>query len=179
MTTTTTTTSSTASSVYTAAATTPTTPTTTTTTHSNTITDDYPDFLGPSKEGYTSAYSDTDSTSSSSYGGFGGSSSSFGSSSSSSSSMPTTTKKRKPVFSQEHPPLFPLTQSTVWGFVLATLGLVVAAGGGIGGGGLLVPIYIIVMGFSPKHAIPLSNITVFGAFDSATGRRFVGWTDSP
>lgn len=28
--------------------------------------------------------------------------------------------------------------------------------------GMLVPIYILVMGFSPKHAIPLSNITVFG-----------------
>jgi Predicted permeases len=38
----------------------------------------------------------------------------------------------------------------------------VAAGGGIGGGGILVPIYILVMKFSPKHAIPLSNITVFG-----------------
>jgi uncharacterized membrane protein YfcA len=38
----------------------------------------------------------------------------------------------------------------------------VAAGGGIGGGGILVPIYILVMGFSPKHAIPLSNVTVFG-----------------
>ena len=30
------------------------------------------------------------------------------------------------------------------------------------GGGILVPIYILVMEFSPKHAIPLSNITVFG-----------------
>ena len=38
----------------------------------------------------------------------------------------------------------------------------IAAGGGIGGGGVLVPIYILVMGFSPKKAIPLSNITVFG-----------------
>ena len=38
----------------------------------------------------------------------------------------------------------------------------IAAGGGIGGGGVLVPIYILIMGFSPKHAIPLSNITVFG-----------------
>ena len=26
----------------------------------------------------------------------------------------------------------------------------------------MVPIYILVMDFSPKHAIPLSNITVFG-----------------
>merc|ERR1712176_845530 len=38
----------------------------------------------------------------------------------------------------------------------------IAAGGGIGGGGILVPIYILVMGFSPKHGIPLSNVTVFG-----------------
>ena len=38
----------------------------------------------------------------------------------------------------------------------------IAAGGGIGGIGILVPIYILVMGFSPKHTIPLSNITVFG-----------------
>jgi hypothetical protein len=36
------------------------------------------------------------------------------------------------------------------------------AGGGIGGGGMLVPIYILVLQFSPRHAIPLSNITVFG-----------------
>ncbi|KAL7474669.1 hypothetical protein ACHAW6_000632, partial [Cyclotella cf. meneghiniana] len=34
--------------------------------------------------------------------------------------------------------------------------------GGIGGGGMLVPIYILVMGILPKHAIPLSNVTVFG-----------------
>ena len=37
-----------------------------------------------------------------------------------------------------------------------------AAGGGIGGGGMLVPLYVLIMGFSPKYAIPLSNITVFG-----------------
>lgn len=65
-------------------------------------------------------------------------------------------------FEEEHEPLLPLTSSDYTGFVCATLGLMVAAGGGIGGGGILVPIYILVMGFSPKHAIPLSNITVFG-----------------
>lgn len=27
---------------------------------------------------------------------------------------------------------------------------------------MLVPIYILVLGFLPKHAIPLSNVTVFG-----------------
>ena len=30
------------------------------------------------------------------------------------------------------------------------------------GGGILVPLYTLVLGFNPKHAIPLSNVTVFG-----------------
>jgi len=71
-------------------------------------------------------------------------------------------KHSKDIFSEEHKPLHPLDSNDYVGFVCATLGLMVAAGGGIGGGGILVPIYILVMGFSPKHAIPLSNITVFG-----------------
>ncbi|KAI2492714.1 sulfite exporter TauE/SafE [Fragilaria crotonensis] len=66
------------------------------------------------------------------------------------------------VFADDHEPLFPLTASDYVGFACATIGLLIATGGGIGGGGILVPIYILVMGFSPKHAIPLSNITVFG-----------------
>ena len=68
----------------------------------------------------------------------------------------------KPIFQEEHKPLFPLNKSDWYGVFFTIAGLVVAAGGGIGGGGILVPIYILVMGFSPKHAIPLSNITVFG-----------------
>lgn len=66
------------------------------------------------------------------------------------------------VFEEDHAPLFPLTSSDYIGFSCATIGLLIAAGGGVGGGGILVPIYILVMGFSPKHAIPLSNVTVFG-----------------
>uniref|UniRef100_A0A7S4JJ89 Uncharacterized protein n=1 Tax=Odontella aurita TaxID=265563 RepID=A0A7S4JJ89_9STRA len=68
----------------------------------------------------------------------------------------------KLTFNEEHKPLRPLGGNDFVGFFCATIGLMVAAGGGIGGGGILVPIYILVMGFSPKHAIPLSNITVFG-----------------
>mmetsp|Transcript_12447 Transcript_12447/g.29175 ORF Transcript_12447/g.29175 Transcript_12447/m.29175 type:complete len:540 (+) Transcript_12447:77-1696(+) len=68
----------------------------------------------------------------------------------------------KPVFDENHQPLFPLSTSDRVGFSLAVCGLMLAAGGGIGGGGILVPIYILVMGFSPKHGIPLSNVTVFG-----------------
>lgn len=80
------------------------------------------------------------------------------------STTTTTTNQHhhKPVFKVDHAPLFPLTTSDYYGLGLTVLGLMVAAGGGIGGGGILVPIYILVMGFSPKHAIPLSNITVFG-----------------
>jgi len=65
-------------------------------------------------------------------------------------------------FDMPHKPLFPLDKTDVYGFFCCLLGLLIAAGGGIGGGGVLVPIYILVMKFSPKHAIPLSNITVFG-----------------
>ncbi|GMH57278.1 hypothetical protein TrRE_jg11101, partial [Triparma retinervis] len=64
--------------------------------------------------------------------------------------------------SASHDPLFPLTTSDYLGLTFSILGLLLAAGGGIGGGGILVPIYTLVMGFSPKHAIPLSNVTVFG-----------------
>ena len=57
----------------------------------------------------------------------------------------------KPVYEENHASLFPLSTSDRVGFSLAICGLMLAAGGGIGGGGILVPIYILVMGFSPKH----------------------------
>merc|ERR1719343_171221 len=67
-----------------------------------------------------------------------------------------------PIYEGSHTSLFPLSTSDRIGFSLAICGLMIAAGGGIGGGGILVPIYILVMGFDPKHGIPLSNVTVFG-----------------
>ena len=60
------------------------------------------------------------------------------------------------------PELLPLETRDIIAFTLATVGLMVSAFGGVGGGGILVPIYILVLSFTPKHAIPLSNITVFG-----------------
>jgi len=63
----------------------------------------------------------------------------------------------------QHKDLFPLDSSDIWGCVLVALGLLVAASGGIGGGGILVPLLILVFGFSPKHAIPLSNFTILGS----------------
>ena len=60
------------------------------------------------------------------------------------------------------PPLFPLNAADYLGLGAATLGLILAAGGGIGGGGILVPIYILVLGFPVKYAIPLASVTVLG-----------------
>jgi uncharacterized membrane protein YfcA len=62
-----------------------------------------------------------------------------------------------------HKDFFPLESSDYLGLVCVVLGLMVAASGGIGGGGILVPILILVFGFSPKHAIPLSNFTILGS----------------
>lgn len=64
--------------------------------------------------------------------------------------------------SRHHKKLLPLDSSDYLGFFFSAVGLMIAAGGGIGGGGVLVPIYILVMKFTPKYAIPLSNVTVFG-----------------
>ncbi len=70
----------------------------------------------------------------------------------------------------DHGSLIPFQQSDIVGFVCAALGLFIAAGGGIGGGGILVPVYILIMGFLPKHAIPLSNVTVLGGAVASTLR---------
>ena len=55
-----------------------------------------------------------------------------------------------------------MDSSDYFGLAAAIGGLMIAAGGGIGGGGMLVPINIILFGFKPKYAIPLSNVTVLG-----------------
>jgi uncharacterized membrane protein YfcA len=81
---------------------------------------------------------------------------------SSSSLLFSSGKRALSVTASGHKELWPLDVSDVMGFLLAMLGLIIAAGGGIGGGGILVPIYILVWNFSPKFAVPLSNITVFG-----------------
>jgi hypothetical protein len=47
---------------------------------------------------------------------------------------------------QEHKPLLPLSHLDVLALVLAGLSLLLAASGGIGGGGILVPLYLMVLG---------------------------------
>jgi uncharacterized membrane protein YfcA len=58
--------------------------------------------------------------------------------------------------------LFPFRPLDYIGFFCAVAGLMLAAGGGIGGGGILVPIYILIFDFPVKHAIPLASVTVLG-----------------
>lgn len=64
---------------------------------------------------------------------------------------------------QQHKDLYPMDASDYWGTLFVVLGLLVAASGGIGGGGILVPLLILVYGFSPKYAVPLSNFTIVGS----------------
>merc|ERR1711988_765270 len=61
-----------------------------------------------------------------------------------------------------HKPLSPLDSYDQIGFLLIFLMGAIAAGGGIGGGGIFVPILILVMGFAIKGAIPLSSICILG-----------------
>jgi uncharacterized membrane protein YfcA len=58
--------------------------------------------------------------------------------------------------------LFPLSREEIAGSVGGFLASVVAAGSGLGGGGLLVPLYIMLMSMSSHEAVPLSKATIFG-----------------
>lgn len=71
-----------------------------------------------------------------------------------------------------HKDLFPLDMSDYIGTALVFVGLIVAASGGIGGGGILVPILILVFAFHPKHAIALSNFTILGSAITNTTLNF-------
>jgi len=49
------------------------------------------------------------------------------------------------------------------GITCITFGAVGAAGGGIGGGGLYVPLLLIIIGFDTKEAVPISQACIVGA----------------
>lgn len=55
------------------------------------------------------------------------------------------------------------TFQNILGFVLVSIFVIISSGGGIGGGGILVPTYIFVFNFSPKVAIPLASTTILGS----------------
>ncbi|OWZ10141.1 hypothetical protein PHMEG_00017053 [Phytophthora megakarya] len=58
--------------------------------------------------------------------------------------------------------LFPLSREEIAGSIGAFVASIVAAGSGLGGGGLLVPLYIMLMSMSSHEAVPLSKATIFG-----------------
>uniref|UniRef100_A0A7S3QDB4 Sulfite exporter TauE/SafE n=1 Tax=Chaetoceros debilis TaxID=122233 RepID=A0A7S3QDB4_9STRA len=58
--------------------------------------------------------------------------------------------------------VFPMEISDYVGFVCVALSIILSIGGGIGPGAILVAVYIIVMDFPPKVAIPLSCVTGLG-----------------
>jgi len=55
-----------------------------------------------------------------------------------------------------------LASKEVLSVVLAFLTIFIATGAGVGGGGILVPLYTLVLGVG-RDAVPLSNATIFGA----------------
>ncbi|KAG1703178.1 hypothetical protein DVH05_008088 [Phytophthora capsici] len=58
--------------------------------------------------------------------------------------------------------LFPLSKEEIAGSIGAFVASILAAGSGLGGGGLLVPLYIMLMSMSSHEAVPLSKATIFG-----------------
>ena len=66
------------------------------------------------------------------------------------------------------PRLFPLEENEIIGYCIASAALTLGASGGIGGGGIVVPVYLLVMGFQPKVAIPIGAVTVLGGATSST-----------
>lgn len=68
-------------------------------------------------------------------------------------------------------PLFSDPSADVVGSVLAFVTVVLSSTGGIGGGGLLVPLYMLVMNLG-RYAIPLSKATIMG---SAIANVLMNW----
>lgn len=62
----------------------------------------------------------------------------------------------------EIPTLLPIGERDMAGFMLASLGSTLGSLAGIGGGGLVVPCYVIVTRLNLKQAIPLGSVTVLG-----------------
>lgn len=61
-----------------------------------------------------------------------------------------------------HKPLWPLDGRDYAAASLGALALAAAALGGVGGGGILLPIYILVLDFRVKQAVALANATILG-----------------
>jgi uncharacterized membrane protein YfcA len=66
-----------------------------------------------------------------------------------------------------HKKVFPITFSEVIGLIMITIGSALSNAGGIGGGGLLIPILLLLLHFYTHEAIPISKLMIFtGAITS-------------
>ena len=61
-----------------------------------------------------------------------------------------------------HKALMPVDNKDIVSFILVVFACILAASGGIGGGGLLVPLFILVSGFAANRASPMSSATITG-----------------
>lgn len=80
------------------------------------------------------------------------------------------------LFDPDHrktPKLFPLETETILGFFVASLAIGLGASSGTGGGGTLVPIYILIIGLPIQVAIPIGAVTVLGGAIASTS---LNWT---
>ena len=68
-----------------------------------------------------------------------------------------------------HKPLLPLGARDYIGLLAAALAILLASGSGIGGGGLLVPVFLLVLGFGTRDSVALSNLTIVGSALEARG----------
>lgn len=60
----------------------------------------------------------------------------------------------------KHKSYFPITTKEIIGSILIIIGSALSNAGGIGGGGLLVPILILYLNFTTKEAIPISKLMI-------------------
>jgi uncharacterized membrane protein YfcA len=66
------------------------------------------------------------------------------------------------------PTVFPLKGRYIAGYVIVALAMTIGASGGTGGGGVVVPVYMLLMGLTPHVAVPLGAVTVLGGVTSST-----------
>ena len=61
----------------------------------------------------------------------------------------------------EHKDIFPMKELELWGMMVVFGALILANMGGVGGGGMVVPIAILFFKLDAKNAIALSNFSIF------------------
>jgi uncharacterized membrane protein YfcA len=60
----------------------------------------------------------------------------------------------------KHKSFFPLTSTEIIGALFIIIGSALSNAGGIGGGGLLMPILVLFLNFNPKEAVPISKLMI-------------------